>query len=123
MADVRAPRHHNTNGDFNINTPIFPNPLGKAPVDFLDVLELPKASYGVGKDLGMDIEHGAIYNPELCKNPIKATSKEGDLVLDPFCGSGSTGEMALKLGRRFIGYELNPQFCKLSTIRLQTIQG
>ena len=121
LADVRAPRHHNTNGDFNINTPVFPNPLGKAPVDFLDVLELPKASYGVGKDLGMDIEHGAIYNPDLTKNPIKATSKEGDLVLDPFCESGSTGEMALKLGRRFVGYELNPQFCKLSELRLSKI--
>jgi len=41
--------------------------------------------------------------------------------LDPFCGSASTGEMALKLGRRFVGYELNPQFCKLSKLRLSKI--
>jgi len=51
LADVRAPRHHNTNGDFNINTPVFPHLLGKAPVDFLDVIELPKASYGLGKEI------------------------------------------------------------------------
>jgi len=37
-------------------------------------------------------------------------------------GSGSTGEMALKLGRMFIGYELNPQFCKLSELRLSKIK-
>ena len=41
---------------------------------------------------------------------------------DPFMGSGSTGEMALKLGRMFVGYELNPQFCKLSELRLSKIK-
>ena len=101
---------------------IFPNPLGKAPIDVFSIIDIPIASYGVGKGLGMDIEHGAVYNPELCEKPIKATSMEDDLILDPFCGSGSTGEMALKLGRRFVGYELNPQFCKLSELRLSKIK-
>ena len=122
LLDVRPPRHHNIKGEFNINTPVFPNPLGKAPIDVFSIIDIPIASYGVGKGLGMDIEHGAVYNPELCEKPIKATSIEDDLILDPFCGSGSTGEMALKLGRRFVGYELNPQFCKLSELRLNKIK-
>jgi len=63
-----------------------------------------------------------IYPTELCKNPIKATSRERDLVLDPFMGSGTTGEVSLRLKRKFVGYELNPQFCKLSELRLSEIK-
>ena len=43
------------------------------------------------------------------------------MVLDPFCGSGSTGEMALKLGRIFGGYELNHKFAELSCMRLNKV--
>jgi DNA modification methylase len=43
-------------------------------------------------------------------------------VLDPFMGSGTTGEVSLRLKRKFVGYELNPQFCKLSNVRLQNIK-
>ena len=71
-------------------------------------------------DLGIVIEPAR--GNEKYSRLVKATSKEGDLVLDPFCGSGSTGEMALKLGRRFVGYELNPQFCTLSELRLSKIK-
>ena len=44
-------------------------------------------------------------------------------MLDPFMGSGTTGEVSLRLKRKFVGYELNPQFCKLSDVRLKSIQG
>lgn len=47
--------------------------------------------------------------PEIC---IKAGTKKGDTVLDPFCGSGTTGEVALRLDRNFIGCELNPKYVK-----------
>ena len=59
---------------------------------------------------------------EICVNPILSTSREGDLVLDPFMGSGTTGEVSLKLGRRFFVYGLNPPFCKLSELRLSKIK-
>ncbi len=49
---------------------------------------------------------------------IRATTDPGDLVLDPFAGSGSTGVAALKLGRSFVGYEQNETYAQLAARRL-----
>jgi DNA modification methylase len=56
---------------------------------------------------------------------ILASSHEGNLVLDPFCGSGTTGVAALALGRRFIGIEREEAFLTLARRRIkdQVIQG
>ena len=56
--------------------------------------------------------------PELC---IKAGTKEGDTVLDPFMGSGTTALVAQKLGRKWIGFELNDKYAEL--ISRKTSQG
>lgn len=53
--------------------------------------------------------------PERC---IKAGSRLGDTVLDPFTGSGTTGQVAVRLGRSFIGVELNPQYAELARKRI-----
>jgi len=47
----------------------------------------------------------------------------GDLILDPFAGSASTGEAAVKLERDFIGIELDPAFCSTATARLEALGG
>ena len=52
--------------------------------------------------------------PELC---IKAGTKEGDTVLDPFFGSGTTGYVAQRLDRKWIGIELNPEYVKIANKR------
>ena len=62
--------------------------------------------------------HFATYPPDLIEPCILAGSKEGDLVLDPFSGSGTTGEVALRNGRNYIGLELNPEYAKISEKRL-----
>jgi DNA modification methylase len=67
--------------------------------------------------------HFATYPPELITPCILAGSKEGDLVLDPFSGSGTTGEVALQHGRNYIGLELNPEYAKLSEKRLTQAVG
>lgn len=54
--------------------------------------------------------HFATFPDELPERCIKAGSRVGDTVLDPFTGSGTTGEVALRLGRSFIGVELNPTY-------------
>lgn len=67
--------------------------------------------------------HFATYPPELITPCILAGSKEGDTVLDPFSGSGTTGEVALQHGRNYIGLELNPDYAKLSEKRLTQAVG
>lgn len=61
--------------------------------------------------------HFATYPPDLIEPCILAGSRPGDIVLDPFFGSGTTGEVAERLGRQWIGIELNPEYGKLAAQR------
>ena len=66
-------------------------------------------------------QHFAVFPekiPELC---IKASTREGDIVLDPFSGSGTTGVVAKKLGRSYIGVELNEDYAIMSRKRIESI--
>lgn len=58
-------------------------------------------------------EHHAKYPEELAARCIALTSRKGDIVLDPFLGSGTTGEAAERLGRRWCGVELNRQYAPI----------
>lgn len=49
---------------------------------------------------------------------IKIGSQEGGLVLDPFMGSGATGVVANRLGRKFIGFETNPEYFEIAAQRI-----
>jgi DNA modification methylase len=66
--------------------------------------------------------HFATFPPKLIEPCILAGSARGDLVLDPFCGSGTTGLVALRHKRQFIGIELNPEYIKIAKKRLADIQ-
>jgi len=55
---------------------------------------------------------------EVMRRIVACASDPGDLVADPFCGSGSTGAAALQLGRRFIGIESGEHYWDLATVRL-----
>jgi DNA modification methylase len=61
--------------------------------------------------------HFACWPPKLVAPMIQAGSKPGDLVLDPFMGSGTTAQVAQDLGRDWIGVELNPDYIKLQDKR------
>jgi DNA modification methylase len=63
--------------------------------------------------------HFATYPPELIEPCILAGSRVGDIVLDPFFGSGTTGMVAQNLGRKWIGCELNTEYQALQNERLQ----
>jgi DNA modification methylase len=54
--------------------------------------------------------HFATWPPALVEPMIKAGSRPGDVVLDPFSGSGTTGKVALELGRRFIGVDISAEY-------------
>jgi DNA modification methylase len=65
--------------------------------------------------------HFATFPRELVQPCILAGSRSGDVVLDPFMGSGTTGQVATDLGRQFIGCELNPKYVELHEMRRTTI--
>ena len=62
--------------------------------------------------------HFAVYPQELVEPMILAGSKAGDIILDPFFGSGTTGQVAQNLGRKWIGCELNKEYEALQNERL-----
>ncbi len=66
-------------------------------------------------------EHPAPFPDELPKRLIKLYSFYGDTVLDPFMGTGTTAKMALALGRKAIGYELNPDYAPLIKRKLNAV--
>ena len=55
---------------------------------------------------------------ELIKRILLASTKEGDVVLDPFCGSSSTGVACEELKRKYIGIDINREYLELSLKRL-----
>ncbi len=67
-------------------------------------------------------EHPAQYPEELIERIIKTGSNVGDLVLDPFMGSGTTAVVAKKLGRNFVGYESEKDYIKIAEKRLENVK-
>jgi DNA modification methylase len=66
--------------------------------------------------------HFAVFPPEIPEICIKAGSKVGDTILDPFSGAGTTGLVAEKLGRNFVGIELNPDYAEMAEKRINNVQ-
>jgi site-specific DNA-methyltransferase (cytosine-N4-specific) len=62
--------------------------------------------------------HFAVFPPALVEPCILAGSRPGDVVLDPFIGSGTTAAVAIEHGREFIGCELNPEYKPLQDERI-----
>jgi DNA modification methylase len=85
----------------------FVNPAGR---NKRDVWTVPTKGY--------DGAHFAVYPTALIEPCILAGSREGDTVLDPFSGSGTTGVVALRNGRNYLGCELNPEYAELSRKRI-----
>ena len=63
--------------------------------------------------------HPAMFPEKLAEDHIKSWSNEGDTVLDPFLGSGTTYKMALKLNRKPIGIEINPEYMQIAKERIK----
>lgn len=88
------------------------NPLGKQPDDWWQIQPIaPSAKERLGYPTQKPLQ--------LLEKIIKASSNKGNVVLDPFCGCGTTLVAAQKLGRRWIGIDVSPTACKLMVKRLQ----
>jgi len=65
--------------------------------------------------------HFAVFPEDLVKTPIRAGCPENGIVLDPFMGSGTTAVAAKRLGRNYLGIELNPKYIKMAEKRIKAI--
>lgn len=63
--------------------------------------------------------HPAVFPEAIVRDHIKSWSNEGDVVLDPFMGSGTTAKVARALGRKYIGFEISQEYVDLANKRLQ----
>ncbi len=64
-------------------------------------------------------EHPAVFPEQLANDHIISWSNEGDIVFDPFMGSGTTGKMAKLNNRNYIGFEISKEYCDIAEERLK----
>jgi site-specific DNA-methyltransferase (adenine-specific) len=90
----------------------------KSTISKAQFLEYTKSVWDFSAESARKVGHPAPFPVELPFRLIQLYTFEGDVVLDPFMGSGQTALAALKSGRRFIGYEINAAYRKLAEKRI-----
>ncbi len=88
-----------------------------------DFLELTKSVWRFPAASARKANHPAPFPLELPLRLINLYSFVGDIVLDPFMGSGTTAEAAAQAGRRYVGYEINPEYVEYARTRLARTAG
>lgn len=66
-------------------------------------------------------EHPSIFPEKLAQDHIKTWSRPGDVVYDPMMGSGTVAKMCILEGRKFIGSEINKEYCKIANKRIASV--
>ncbi len=102
--DVGSPQY--VSKDKKIN----PHPLGALPVNVV-----------IGSSSTKSVNHPACQPGYLPEKYIKATTNEGDIIFDPWSGSGTTGIEAIYLKRKYIGFDLNQEYVDLTIDYLSKI--
>lgn len=112
-AHPQAATSHYGNGETRDHW--MPHPLGAKPKDVLDI---PTTCNGMGEKT----PHPTQKPEELVRKFVLASSDEGDVVLDPFSGSGTTLVVAEQLGRRWLGCDLNPTYNAWAVERIKNVR-
>ena len=99
-------------GGFSHWSPILVYGAGKWDVDFLSIHAMAVGNENLG------LEHPSPKPEKLMKWLIEGCSESGDVILDPFMGSGTTLRAAKDLGRRAIGIEIEEKYCEIAAKRL-----
>lgn len=99
--------------------------MSKAPIYYYDSKAVREATganlrncWALGPDIG-GYKHPAAFPRELARRCVLLGSHDGDTILDPFGGSGTTGVVAKELGRKAILIELNPEYSEISKERIR----
>ncbi|NEX23397.1 site-specific DNA-methyltransferase [Thiorhodococcus mannitoliphagus] len=93
------------------------NPLGKNPTD---VWQITKVTSGKNRSSVERTPHPAQFPMALVERMLKSSSNAGDVILDPFMGSGSTAECALRNNRFVIGFELEEKYIGYAESRIES---
>lgn len=91
---------------------------GKSTLEKEEFMDSTLSIWNINPARAKKIGHPAPYPVELVERFINLYSYEKDLILDPFIGSGTTAIAANNLGRNYIGYEINDDYCKLANKRI-----
>lgn len=91
---------------------------GKDTIRKEDFLEWTKSIWKMNTESAKRVKHPAPFPEELPHRLINLYSFEGDIILDPFMGSGTTAVAALKNKRRFVGYDISEEYVKIANERL-----
>lgn len=95
------------------------NPLGKNPSD---VWQIAKVTSGRDRSSKERTSHPAQFPIELLNRIILASSNPNDIILDPFAGSGSSLEAAIRTGRKAIGFEINANYTEVAAARIRRVR-
>ncbi len=96
------------------------NPFNRQPTISRDeFLEFTKSVWRFPAEPATKVRHPAPFPVELPYRLIQLYTFEGEVVLDPFIGSGTTAIAALKTGRVFVGYEIHPDYVALANQRIE----
>lgn len=93
------------------------NPLGKNPTD---VWQIAKVTSGANRSSKERTPHPAQFPTEMIERIIKSSSNWGDLIIDPFLGSGSTAVAAIENGRNVIGFEIEEKYVQIAKKRIES---
>ena len=88
-----------------------------------EFIELTKSIWSFNAESATRVGHPAPFPIELPLRCMKLYTFEGETVLDPFMGSGTTALAALLLKRKFVGYEIDPNYIKLAERRIGKIKN
>jgi len=87
-----------------------------------DFLSFTKSVWTFPAESARAVGHPAPFPEELPRRLIQLYTFEGDVVLDPFCGSGTTCLAAKSTGRHYLGYEINAEYVQKAEERLRTLE-
>jgi site-specific DNA-methyltransferase (adenine-specific) len=78
--------------------------------------------WNISRGKKIDKSHGAVFPEKLVSTILENFSNEGDIVYDPFMGSGTTAVVSQKLNRKWLGSELSPNYCELIQKRVDEVK-
>lgn len=125
----RLINYYNINPDYNKVLQPYKNPNDKRIKERIKNGKLGARSYDWFSDIQLvknvsknDFNHPCPVPVQLMERIILLTSNVGDLIVDPFMGSGTTGVACMRTGRRYIGFEISEEYCQMAQDRIKKLE-